>query len=110
MTKPKQRVIPYTKGLRPKSMAEYHNEYRLALPDYEPCPACGRAVKRNHEGLLKKHFSDFPNRIHCPEGIGKQCQNTNPGGPRGKYKPRQGPRVVDVDRKSLDTLQRRVVR
>lgn len=107
MTKPKQRVVLYRHGLRKKTMAEYNNEYRLAMEGYFECPKCKRAVRKGANGNLKKHFSDFPNRIHCPEGKDNQNDggaNKRKGVKRGPYGPRKTKTVIDKDRKPVESL------
>ena len=107
--KPNQKVIIYRNGVRGKTMAQYHNEYRLAMPEYFECPKCGRAVKKGATGNLKKHYSDFPNRLKCPAGIDKQGPGGQAGIKRGPYKKRTQKRVYDKPRRSVDSLRQPVV-
>lgn len=110
MTKPQQRVILYRNGLRRKTPGQYANEYRLQQEGYVECPKCGRAVREKNGGYVK-HFADFPNRIRCILGTEKprETNGHEPGKKRGPYRPRQGKRVIDKDRKPVDSLYRNVV-
>ena len=65
--RPKQKVIVYRHGLRPKSQSEYKARYyrEHSGKQYFSCPGgCGVEVTLIN-GAVRKHYSDFKNRTPC---------------------------------------------